>query len=277
MIRKIMIVMFSLMLTVSMVWLGEIARQENVSSGDNEEAARIAMAQTCDLAVDLPGIDNTQERELQPNMLDQLVGYTDPEIEELLLMDIEALRDVNNDVIGWIRIPDTNIDYPLLYGEDNEHYLKHSWKNESSDVGAIFMEHENSENLMDFNTIIYGHNMRSGSMFGSLKEYRSRDFWEKHPCIYILHEEGVFRYDIFAAYRVGLGNITYAMQISNPKQRAEFIRYALENSQLDTGIQPDAGDRIITLSTCTDDPDYRWVVQGVLNDEQSYYKKIVAD
>lgn len=278
MIRKIMTVIFVLMLVVSLTWLAVIKRQENVSSRDYEEAARLAEALSATIPVHLPAPETAPDRAAAPESKQvwpvQVNVYTDPEIHELRLMDIETLRKVNKDVMGWIRIPDTDINYPLLRGADNEHYLKYNWKNNPSAAGAIFMEHENAADLSDFNTIIYGHNMRSGSMFGGLKEYRSQSYWEAHPYIYIIHDNGVWRYDIFAAHRVQVETIIYAMQIIKSEQREEFIRFALDNSEIDTGIQPAVEDSILTLSTCVGDYSTRWVVQGVLNKEQSYYRGI---
>lgn len=266
MIRRIMAVIFALMLAVSLSWLGAIAWQENVSGADNDEAAQLANASPAAVSAGLIVSGGTN-----PEKGGKVNVYTDAEIDELRNMDVEALCKVNRDVIGWIRIPDTDIDYPLLRGDDNDHYLKYNWKNNPNAAGAIFMEHANTEDLSDFNTIIYGHNMRSGSMFGSLKEYADQAYWEAHPHIYIINDNGVFRYDIFAAHRVRPGTITYGMQIP-PQLQEEFIRCALDNSRIHTDIRPAVGDRVITLSTCTGDSAFRWVVQGVLNEGQSYYK-----
>jgi len=271
MIRKIMIAVFGLMLAVSLTRLAAIERQENVSSRDYAEAVRLVQAPSPTVPAHLPASAAVPGRTAGPEPGPAVADdAADPEIHALQLMDIEALREVNRDVMGWIRIPDTDINYPLLRGEDNAHYLKYNWKNKPSAAGAIFMEHENAADFSDFNTIIYGHNMRSGSMFGGLKAYRSRSYWEAHPSIYIRHDHGVWRYDIFAAHRVRVGTITYAMQIKESDQREEFIRFALDHSEIDTGIEPAAGDHILTLSTCTGDYSTRWVVQGVLNEAQSY-------
>ena len=84
-------------------------------------------------------------------------------------LDIPALQEVNSEVIGWIYIPDTEISYPLLHTQDNETYLHAAWDGTENVAGSIFLETQCSTDLTDFNTIIYGHNMRNGSMFGALK------------------------------------------------------------------------------------------------------------
>ena len=255
MVRRIMTGIFAAMLAVSLIWLGAIGRQEKAARMDYKEAAHIAQ--------ELP-VSDFQQGADEPMP-------ADAEIIRLQNMDIQALREINRDVLGWICIGGTGVDYPLLRGADNEHYLKYDWKNKQNVSGSIFMERENAADFSDFNTIIYGHNMRSGAMFGGLKEYGNQAYWEAHPYIYIINDSGVFRYDIFAAHKVDTDSIVYAMEINNTDRREEFIRFALDNSMVNTGIEPKAEDRIITLSTCTGETDTRWVVQGVLNEE--YYKR----
>lgn len=175
----------------------------------------------------------------------------DPYMLELAATDLEALRQVNPDVVGWIQIPNTEVNYPILQGEDNEWYLKYSWNGKANSNGSIFLECRNSPDLTDFNTIIYGHNMKSGAMFGSLFWFREQYYWERHPYVYVVTDEGVFRYEIFSSYAASIDSETYGLSFNQEDTRAEFIRIAVENSQISTGIVPETTDRIITLSTCT--------------------------
>lgn len=261
MIRRIIAAGLGMTLTLSLVWLGILSGQEKAAVTDNAKAAQLAGA--------LEAPDTSAADKAEPDGAAQTNAHTDPEADRLGAMDIDALQKINPDVIGWIHIPDTDIDYPLLHGDDNEHYLKHTWNNVLNPAGAIFMEHENAADMSDFNTIIYGHNMRSGSMFGSLKKYAEQAYWEAHPHIYIRCDSGVYRYDIFAAYKVRPATITYAMRIDPPQMREEFISCALDGSQIQTGIRPKQEDKLLTLSTCIGDPAFRWVVQAVLNDGQA--------
>lgn len=196
------------------------------------------------------------------------------EPEETILPDVyaEAMQDidlvpvkkVNGDAIGWIRIPDTQLSYPLMQGDDNEYYLDHAWNGEATSVGSIFLEHQCSADLTDFNTIIYGHRMLNGSMFASLKYYNQLSYWEEHPYVYIKDEERTHRYAVFAAYEAPVQSYTYALSVEKAEVRQKVIDFALEQSVIDTGIVPTAADRIVTLSTCTGNGyDSRWVVQAV--------------
>lgn len=191
----------------------------------------------------------------------------DPWAAALAQTDLAALQAVNEDVLGWIAIPETELSYPLLQGEDNQYYLKRDWKGRPDAAGSIFLECMCAGDFSGFNTIIYGHNMRNGSMFGSLRNYKSPDYWQAHPAIYILDGGGVRRYDIFAAHEVGVREIVYRLSFSEREDRQDFIDFCLERSVLDTGIVPEPEDQVITLSTCTGRGyETRWVVQGVWTD-----------
>lgn len=189
----------------------------------------------------------------------------DPNLEQLLSLDLSYLQESNQDVTGWIVIPGTVISYPLLQGEDNQYYLKHTWRGEYNSVGSIFADHRNSADLGDFNTILYGHFIRNGSMFGSLNRYQEADYWREHPSIYLVHGGSVYRYDIFAAYETDVKGHVYQLGFPDRESRESYLSSCLEASVLDTGITPDGGARVLTLSTCTNrDDTSRWVVQAVL-------------
>ena len=180
-------------------------------------------------------------------------------------MDLTALQEVNDDVLGWIRIPDTAIDYPLLQGTDNTHYLYHTWDQKSSSVGSIFLEHLNSPDFTDHNTIVYGHNLNDGAMFAELKDFSDEAHWQAHPYIYIAAGGTVYRYEIFSCYRAGLQDPTYGLSFRQETTRENFLAHALESSKLETGIVPPTTDRILTLSTCFGDgSNTRWVVHARL-------------
>ena len=199
------------------------------------------------------------------NWIPAPIAEEDPQIAELSKIDLDALREVNPHVIGWIRIPDTKIDYPLLQGEDNDYYLNHTWKGKKNSVGSIYLEHQNKADLTDYNTIIYGHNMADGSMFAALRDYSVKTFWKDHPHVYILTDAGVYRYDIFAAYKADIESNTYGMNFQQDRTKANLLNMALEKTKFDAGVIPATTDRILTLSTCYGSSNQlRWVVQARL-------------
>ena len=106
--------------------------------------------------------------------------------------------------------------------------------------------------------------MRNDSMFGSLRHYKELEYWQEHPQIYVVIGDGVYRYDIFAAFEADVKGMVYYRELAGKEE--EFVQYCLDNSVIDTGIVPEKGKEIVTLSTCTGNGySRRWVVQGVLN------------
>ncbi|MBR4290197.1 MAG: class B sortase [Oscillospiraceae bacterium] len=189
----------------------------------------------------------------------------DPVMEEMAQINLAALREKNPDVVGWIRIPDTNVDYPLMQGEDNDFYLNHTWEKEPNSVGSIFLEYLNSPDLTDYNTIVYGHNMNNNSMFGDLEKFSLTQYWEAHPYVYIVSDAGVYRYEIFAFCNADVESLTYGMRPQRQDTKEKFLNLSLEASWIDTGIVPPVTDRILTLSTCSGTRyTHRYVVQARL-------------
>ena len=194
--------------------------------------------------------------------------YVDPYADALRNMDFSALQEVNSDVLGWILVPGTNISYPVVQGSDNDYYLNHTWKKTRNSVGAIFLEWQNSRDLSDFNTIIYGHRMNNRSMFGTLSQYKNQSYFAQHPYIYITDDHGSHRYEVFAAYEVSVEGLTYQLGFSGDASKQAFLDFCAGQSVIDTGVVPTVYDRVLTLSTCTGNGHAtRWVVQGVLRGE----------
>lgn len=188
----------------------------------------------------------------------------DPYVTELAKTDLDALREYNADVIGWIYIPGTKINYPIVQGADNQYYLEHLWNGTESPAGAIFLESTNDPGMDAFYSILYGHNLNDGSMFGGLHYYESQAFFEGHPYVYLVTDTGVYRYEVYAAHSVAVDSIVYAVQIKREDTKARLLRETLADSVIDTGIIPEVTDRILTLSTCDGNYAVRWVVHARL-------------
>lgn len=169
------------------------------------------------------------------------------EAEPLSWMDLDALKEVNPDVLGWLEIPGV-LSYPLVQAGDNQYYLNRSWNGEYNACGSIFLECENNPDLCDFHTIVYGHRMDNDSMFGVLRFYQQQDFWQEHPRFYVADGNCVREYEIFAAFEASVKGIVYHLELEGKEE--EFITQCLSSSDIDTGVEPSAGDQIMTLSTC---------------------------
>lgn len=253
---------FAVLLAVFLISAAMTARQQlqyRKIAADSLEAAQIA------------GLDRQEPAPRQPIFSP---GPEEPdapppeplpeEAASLLAVDLEALRAVNGDVVGWIAIPGTQLSYPLVQGEDNQFYLSHNWKREASSGGSVFLESTNSRDLSNFHTIIYAHRMRDNSMFGTLKYYSDMSFLQEHPSVYLAVGGGICRYDIFSARKAAVDSIVYRL---NPEQHGlqnELIQSCIGGSAISTGIVPAADGRILTLSTCNDSGYAdRWVVHAV--------------
>ena len=225
-------------------------RDKTVGNSTYEEALQIA-ASGKQKSSPAPAATDAPVPEGEPRWVAAPVEEEDPHIRTLEAMDLEALREVNSEVVGWILIPDTEINYPLMQAEDNNYYLERTWDRKSNAMGSIFLEHLSSPDFTDPNTIIYGHNMNDGSMFAGLHRYQQQDYWEAHPYVYILSDCGVYRYEIYAAYRASTKSNTYGIAFPTETSWLRFLEKALEDSLIDTGAELQSSDRVLTLSTCT--------------------------
>ena len=194
---------------------------------------------------------------------------TDEYAQQLLATDLAPLRAKNDDVIGWIAVPGTYISYPLMQGDDNTHYLYYSWEGWWNWSGSIFLDYRSGADFSDFHSIIYGHRMSNDTMFNALKNFADPTFAAENSSVYILTEDGVRRYDVFAAYETEIeGTHSYRLGLTEPEDQQKFIDYCRNNSVISSDLQPNSenGDRILTLSTCavSGDMDIRWVVHFVL-------------
>ena len=180
-------------------------------------------------------------------------------------VDFDKLKSVNEDVVGWIYVdalPD--ISYPIVKGKDNQTYLHQTYEKNYNFAGTIFVDYENSGDFSDCNTLVYGHNMKNGSMFGHLKKFRENDkLYKQDKYFWILTPERNYRYEIITAYTTGVNSDTYTL-FKGPGE--EFEKY-LETIKGYSEIQTDdtdltIKDKIVTLSTCTGNESTRFVVQG---------------
>lgn len=191
-------------------------------------------------------------------------------------VDFEFLQGENADIIGWIQVDGTKIDYPILYDTTyNLYYLYHNYKGTSTAFGSIFVLGENGSDFTDFNTVVYGHNMLDGSMFAQLHQFRKKDFFDSHGQIIVYTPDRKLTYQVFAAYRRDNLDIIANYDVSTEEVREEYIDSIYEHTAVEN-FKPDyqvtASDRILTLSTCIGNPDYRYVVQAVLvSDEYGIY------
>lgn len=177
-------------------------------------------------------------------------------------IDLASLQGMNSDAVGWIEIPGTAISYPVVHTTDNSFYLTHTFRKESNKSGSIFIETANKADFSDLHTIIYGHNMKDGSMFAGLKNYQKEKYWSSNPYIYIDLADGSHCYEIFSCHTAEVTDISYTIGYAADETYASFLNTLKASSLYDTGVSVGTGDSVITLSTCTSNGKERFVVHA---------------
>lgn len=180
---------------------------------------------------------------------------------------VRGLQKQNADTVGYIDVPGTGVQYPVVQGQDNEYYMTHSFAKKNRAAGAIFLDAWN-DGFGDFNTILYGHNMKDGSMFSALREYRHSEFLREHKYIEVTALHSKQTYKVFAAYVAEEGFDFRGFSCLSQKDRAAFIKRVSYASEINTNTSATAEDRLLTLVTCTSgERDRHWIVHAVLVEE----------
>ena len=185
-------------------------------------------------------------------------------------LDWDAIKAENKDIYAWIYIPNTKVDYPVLqHPTDDTYYLNHNLDGSEGYPGCIYSEKLNKKDFSDSNTVLYGHNMKDGSMFETLHNFEDNQFFEDNCYIYIYTPEKIFVYEIYTASEFSNEHLLHAYDFETESGFDQFIS-DLDNVRSMTahkrdGIGVGYGRKLLTLSTCiANQPDKRWIVTAVL-------------
>ena len=190
-------------------------------------------------------------------------GEEEPDdTEKVQRVALSELQAQNSDTVGWIQIPGTQISYPLMHTSDDSYYLNHTFSKKLNSAGSIFMETLNNGDFSDLHTIIYGHNMKNGSMFAGLKEYSSASYLVAHPNVYIDLTDGTHAYQIFSVYEAEADSDSYTIGFAPDETYEEYLKTIKGRSLYDTSVTVTKEDSIITLSTCTKHGEKRFLVHA---------------
>lgn len=184
-------------------------------------------------------------------------------------IDFESLTAQYPDVYAWIVIPGTNVDYPIVQREgDNSYYLTHTIDGKKKVEGSIYTEDYNSKDFSDPNTLIYGHNMKNGSMFRTLHNYKDKQFFDENSEIIIYQKDRILRYKIFAAYIYDDRHLMLSFDFNDENIFRSYLNSIFTKKEMSSNINTTVGvtteDKIITLSTCDSNDNQRYLVQAVL-------------
>lgn len=240
------------------------AESEAEEAGQGTEEAKAAMTED-EINEMLAGMKSTETAET--------VEQTE-ETEAVIPVKFAELQQVNPDVYAWITVPGTEIDYPILqHASDNSYYLMHNIDGSYGYPGCIYTEDLNSKDFTDNNTVIYGHNMKNGSMFAQLHKFEDPDFFNENREVLIYLPDEVLHYTIFAAHIYDDRHLLYSFDFSDPDVYQKYLDSVFSTRDMSANIDKDMtvtkDDRIVTLVTCIgSQPNNRLLVQAVLTDRE---------
>ena len=202
--------------------------------------------------VEVPVIDKKEDEE------QAVVDDPFPEV------DFTSLLEINQDCIGWIYIPDSNVNYPVVQTDNNDYYLKRLFDKTWGHSGTIFLDAENDVSLTGRHSILYGHHMKNGTMFGDVENYEKQEFADQHPTGYLVTLDSKYELQFFAGYVTDTLNDCWEIEFENDAVFEQWLKDAKDRSAFQSEITPEITDRIITLSTCSYDiEDGRFVLLGI--------------
>ena len=218
---------------------------------DEGEVKYLAAGKESPTLNDMTAIRNGMEA--QNPQEETVVEVREEHNEELEKMraGLRSLAQINPDVYGWITVEGTNINYPLVQGEDNDHYLNHAYTGDYLPIGSIFVDFRCEESITrNFNTVIYGHNITSGTMFHDVTKF-FKDEYFNGTYIYIYTLDGIYIYEPFSIYKTREDYNYFRTAFSSVEKFVEFAEELCSNSEKKKDVTFGKNDRILTLSTCT--------------------------
>ncbi len=200
-----------------------------------------------------------------PTISSEPINEENSEISIENNVNFPSLEKINSHCVGWITIPNTNINYPIVKNDDNEYYLNHNFEKSENKGGAIFMDYRLKEDFSNFNTILYGHNMKDGSMFADVNKYKEEDFFKENPYLIIYLPGSCYKVDIVSIYVDKDSSEAYTLSFDDTK-KSNFIKYIKDKSFFQSPIEPNNSDKILTLSTCSYEyEEARTILHGIIH------------
>lgn len=179
-------------------------------------------------------------------------------------VDFETLWQENGDIVAWLYCENTPTHYPIVQGSDNNYYLRRLLNGEYNINGTIFLDYRCQSDFRDFNSIVYGHHMKSGGMFGSLPNYKDQEYYDEHPVMYLLTPGQNYKIELVAGYITPSDSDTYSLPNTAEEKKA-FLEHALQESTFISSVSVNETDSFVTLSTCSYEyENARYVVVGRL-------------
>ena len=192
------------------------------------------------------------------------VDETKEDDEEKYVVDFEKLKEKNSDIVAWLKVKGTNIETTVVKSTNNDYYLTHNFNKEYNSAGWIFADNKNKVDGTDKNLVIYGHNMRDDSMFGSLKWVINEDWYnnEDNKYITLITENETQVYEVFSVYQIEKEDYYIQTNFNTEKEFNTFAQTIKKRSKKDFNVDVNENDNILTLSTCANNNKYRVVLHA---------------
>lgn len=191
----------------------------------------------------------------------------DEEIEIPAFIDFDSLHEISEDVVAWLYAPGTKINYAIAQAKDNDYYLHRLLDGATASGGTLFADYRCSSEFTDWNTIVYGHNMKNGTMFAELMNYRNPAYYEEHPVMYLYIPGKRYKLELIAGYTTNVDDMIFSVP-SSKEERDKIIDHACRVSSFISDTTADSKDKLVTMSTCSYAYDNaRYVVIGRILDE----------
>lgn len=277
---KILTIVFAVVLLLALAFLARGWMTQKEAQKEYEKlSSQVNSLQNelNDNAITIPSTD-TEDTGVQETT--QQAASESSQIAELGLevppknLDWKKLNNINADIYAWIYIPGTDIDYPILqHPTDDTYYLNYNMNGTRGYPGCIYTELANRKDFTDFDTVLYGHNMRNNSMFAMLHKYEDREFFENYPYVYIYTKDRVLVYEIIAAYQTGDAHILHTNDFSSDEGRLQYletiVKYTDDSAKVRNPVELSVDSHLLTMSTCVSrQADKRFLVQAVLLNEE---------
>lgn len=180
-------------------------------------------------------------------------------------VDFDALRAINPDVVGWLIIDGTNINYPVVQGKDNQYYLRHLFTGEYNASGCIFLDSRNARDFSDQHSILYGHHMGNGTMFNGLMDYKEQAFYDARPSALLLTPASNYKIEFFSGYVANVRADAWQVEFQPDEAFSGWLHAVQAKSLFQSTVEPSRLEKILTLSTCSYEfENARFVLHGIL-------------
>lgn len=269
-IYRVLTVLFLLGFVVSMaIVVRDFVVEQKANAQLEQLALEVLPTESTEIAIEMVEETETETEVTKHDLLAER-GIEIPKLE----LDWEELAETNEDIYSWIYIPDTKVNYPVLQDEEElDYYLDHNLDHSTGLPGCIYTQYLNEKDYTDNNTILYGHNMKNGTMFKGLHQYSDSEFFAENRYIYVYTPKKVLVYEIYGACEVTDAHLLYKYNFDAEEGVTAFLEDIKATRSMSKQVAEDMEipeeAKLITLSTCiANKPNNRWVVVGVLLGEE---------